>query len=108
MAYDEYCTLGAKARVSATASSGTAAGMVGVGGRVAGRAVARAAWEKLVDLELLIPVFGSGAGLLVGGGGGGVVVVGVGDMVKCDVKLEEIEASVPGLEKMLVKWCRVM
>lgn len=104
MAYDEYCSLGAKARVSVSTSSGAAAGVVGIGGKVAGRAVARTAWEKLVELELLIPASG---GLNLGlGGGSGVTVVGASDMVRCDVKLEDIEAAVPGLERGLVKWCR--
>lgn len=103
MAYEEYCALGAKARVSAISSSGASAGVVGIGGKVAGRVVARAAWEKLVELELLIP---AASGFSLGSGGGGVVVVGPSDMVKCDIKLEEVEAAVPGLEKGLVRWCR--
>lgn len=70
-------------------------GVVGVGGRVAGREVAKGAWERLCEVELLVPV-----GLRGGVGGGG------SEMVRCDVKLEEIAGSVPEMERGLEKWCR--
>ena len=69
MAYDEYCTLGAKARVNASVAAGHTSGVIGVGGKVASRTVARAAWENLLDLELLIPVHGGSMALMGAGGG---------------------------------------
>lgn len=90
MVYDEYSTLAGKVRLAA---STTVTG-VGIGGRVWGQEVARAAWERLVEVELLIPAVGSGSGM------------GAGDMVKCDVALEEIEGAVPDIDRTLEKWCR--
>lgn len=89
MAYDEYATLAARARVAAAS---TTLGL-GIGGKVWGREAAKAAWEQLVETDLLLPVGGS-AGL------------GPEHMVRCDVALEEIEGAVPDMERGLVKWCR--
>lgn len=88
MAYDEYAGLASKARVAA---SSTALGL-GIGGKVWGREAARAAWEGLLAAELLLPV----------GAGGGAA----GEMVRCDVALEEIAGAVPELERGLARWCR--
>ncbi len=95
MAYEEYSSLVAKAKV--TASTGGRGGVgVGITGRVWGKEVARGMWEKLVDLELLLPV--------VGAGGSGLRQ---GEMVRCDVALEELEGAMEGhLERGLQKWCR--
>jgi len=90
MVYDEYSTLAAKARLAA---STTVTG-VGIGGKVWGQEVARAAWERLVDVGLLITAVGTGNGL------------SAADMVRCDVALEEIEGAVPDVDRTLEKWCR--
>jgi len=89
MAYDEYATLAARARVAAAS---TTLGL-GIGGKVWSREVAKAAWEQLVETDLLLS----------GGGGMGS---GAEHMVRCDVALEEIEGAVPDMERGLVKWCR--
>lgn len=90
MVYDEYSNLAAKARLAA---STTVTG-IGIGGKVWGQEVARAAWERLIEVELLIPAIGTGTG------------TGAGDMVRCDVALEEIEGAMPDLDKTLEKWVR--
>lgn len=87
MAYDEYVQLASKVK---TASS--VAGQAAVGGesRVWGREVAKEAWERLVELELVISVSEGRRG----------------GMWKVDVALEEIAPSVPGLGSVMAKWCR--
>jgi len=70
---------------------------LGGGVRVWGRGVAVIAWERLVDLGLLIPA-GMGG---VRGGPGGLE----GRMYKLDVSLEEIPSAVR-LNAVLARWCK--
>lgn len=87
MAYDEYVQLASKVK---TASSVAGQAAVGGGSRVWGREVAKEAWERLVELELVVSVS-------MGRRGG---------MWRVDVALEEIAPSVPGLGSIMAKWCR--
>ncbi|MCJ1471294.1 hypothetical protein MMC07_009942 [Pseudocyphellaria aurata] len=87
MVYDEYVQLASKVKIASSAAGQAA---VGGGARVWGREVAKEAWERLVDLELVVPVSG------VRGGG----------VWRVDVALEEIAPSVPELGTVMAKWCR--
>lgn len=87
MAYDEYMQLASKVKI-ASSVAGQAA--VGGGARVWGKEVAKEAWERLADLELVVSVSGNRGGAL----------------WRVDVALEEIEPSVPGLGSVMAKWCR--
>lgn len=101
MAYEEYTSLIARAKITNSVSSHTTsrsgAGDGGLGGRVWSRAFAKEAWSLLVDLELLVPAIG---------GTGTRRMIGETEMVRCDVALEEIPDAVPELERGLVKWCK--
>jgi origin recognition complex subunit 4 len=105
MAYDEYTSLAAKHKLQASASGAAA---VGGASRVWGREVAEGAWERLCDLELMVPATG-GTGLAGGvtGHGGGVGMGGSrgGRMWRVDVGLEEIGVC-EGLSAVMLKWCR--
>ncbi|KAL8801731.1 MAG: hypothetical protein Q9182_004270 [Xanthomendoza sp. 2 TL-2023] len=94
MVYDEYVQLASRAKLQSNAAGQSA---VGGGARVWGKDVARGAWERLMDLELVI---GAGTGVRGSGGGGG------GQMCRVDVALEEIGPSVAGMGATLVRWCR--
>ncbi|TID23445.1 ATP binding [Venturia nashicola] len=98
LAYAEYVNLASKARINANAAGQLATGS---GMRVYGKEVARREWEGLVKLGLCVRVGGGafGAGNAVGGGGGR-------DMVRVDVALEEIPASVFELGNVMEKWCK--
>lgn len=95
MAYDEYTSQTGKLRVQSAAS-----GMLALGGqaRVWSRGVAAIAWERLIDLGMLIPA-GVGAKGTVGQGGVD------GKMWKVDVVLEEIPGAAD-LNSVLAKWCK--
>jgi origin recognition complex subunit 4 len=95
MAYDEYTSLTSRHKIQ-TSSTGVAA--LGASAKVWGRDVALAAWERLVEYELLVP-----AGI---GGGGGRDFGAGGRMWKIDVGLEEITGSVETMSGIMVKWCR--
>lgn len=96
MAYDEYVALASKAKLSSSAAGQLA---TGAGARVWSIEIARAAWERLVALELVVPAIGGSAG--VGG------TKGEGSrMWKVDVSLEEIAPSVDGLGTVMARWCR--
>ena len=96
MAYDEYVALASKAKLSSSAAGQLA---TGAGARIWGMEIARAAWERLVALELVVPAIGGSGG--VGG------TKGEGSrMWKVDVSLEEIAPSVDGLGTVMAKWCR--
>ncbi|KAK8167686.1 origin recognition complex subunit 4 C-terminus-domain-containing protein [Phyllosticta citrichinensis] len=99
MAYAEYAALASSAKVASAAGGALASGI-----KVWGREVARAEWERLVQWELLLPVVAN----VVGGGGAAARGGGVGDtaMVRCDVAMEEIAPSVPGIERVMERWCR--
>ncbi|KAL8809829.1 MAG: hypothetical protein Q9223_002086 [Gallowayella weberi] len=84
--YDEYVLLARRVKLQ----SNNVSAVGGAGARVWGKDVARGAWERLMDLELVI-----GAG----GGGGG-------QMCRVDVALEEIGPSVAGMGPTLARWCR--
>ena len=95
MAYDEYSSLVGKQRVQSATS-----GMLAAGGgvRVWSHGVAGIAWERLVDLQLLVPT-GLGGGKSLGHSGLD------GKMWKVDVALEEIPTAVK-LNAVLARWCR--
>lgn len=93
MAYDEYSSLVGKQRVQ---SSGMLA--MGGGARVWSRGVAGIAWERLIELSLLVPA-GIGGGRSLGHGGLD------GKMWKVDVALEEIPTAAK-LSAGLARWCR--
>lgn len=97
MAYDEYCNLTSRLKIQ-TASTGVAALGAGVA-KVWGPEVAMAAWERLVDVGLLIPAS-------LGTGNVGRDAGKKGRMWRVDVGLEEIPGSVPGLGKGMERWCR--
>lgn len=104
MAYEEYVALASRVKVSSSAAGQMA---TGAGARVWSVEIARAAWERLVVLELVVPAIG-------GGGGGGGAGAGAGEtkgegsrmMWRVDVSLEEIAPSVEGLGAVMGKWCR--
>lgn len=91
MAYEQYVGLAAKARLDV--STARSAGGANAGSRIWSKQVARGAWEKLVDMRLLVPVTGG---------------VGIGsEMMQCDVALEEIVRAVgEEMEVGMRKWCR--
>lgn len=96
MAYDEYVALASKAKLSSSAAGQLA---MGAGARIWSIEIARAAWERLVALELVVPAIGGSNG--VGG------AKGEGSrMWRVDVSLEEIAPSVDGLGTVMAKWCR--
>ncbi|KAF2145251.1 uncharacterized protein K452DRAFT_316332 [Aplosporella prunicola CBS 121167] len=103
MAYAEYCALAGAAKAASAAGGALAAGAAT---KVWGRGVARAEWERLVACELLVPVqapLGGGATAAAA-----AAAVAPAAMVRCDVALEEIAPSVPGLERVMERWCRVL
>ncbi|KAI4120038.1 MAG: hypothetical protein LQ338_007204 [Usnochroma carphineum] len=91
MVYEEYVQLASRFKVQSSAAGQTA---VGGGARVWGKEVALGAWEKLMELDLVLPI-STGVG---GGGGRGVCRV--------DVALEEMEASCRKMSSTMSKWCR--
>jgi origin recognition complex subunit 4 len=95
MAYDEYSSLTSRYKIQ-TSSTGVTA--LGASAKVWGRDISLAAWERLVEYELLVP-----AGI---GGGGGRDFGAGGRMWKVDVGLEEIAGAVESLSGVMVKWCR--
>ena len=95
MAYEEYVSLASRVKMQTSASGQLAIG--GGGGRLWGKAVAKGEWEKLVALELVLPVTG---GTTVGKGRGEQ-----GRMWRVDVGLEEIGGSVK-MGAVLARWCR--
>ncbi|KAI4163301.1 MAG: hypothetical protein LQ342_003036 [Letrouitia transgressa] len=91
MVYEEYLQLASKVRMqSDAAGQAVAAG----GARVWSREMAKASWERLVELELILPVGSGGRGLENGG------------MWRVDVALEEIGPSVPGMGSAMARWCK--
>ena len=86
MAYDEYQQLASRVKMQSSVAGQSA---VGAGAKVWGREVAKRVWERLVDLELVMPAMGA-----------------KGAMWRVDVALEEIEGSVEGLSAVMAKWCR--
>ena len=97
MAYDEYTMLTDRVRLQSS-SSGAAA--VGAGGKVWGREVALGCWERLEELELLVPVYG------IGGASGAAGCGRAGKLLKVDVGLEEIGASGLEMSSVMTRWCR--
>lgn len=96
MAYDEYLALATRAKISSSAAGQLA---TGAGLRVWGREIATAAWERLVQLHLVVPAIGGCAG--VGGTKGEA-----SRMWRVDVSLEEIAPAVEGLGSVMGRWCR--
>ena len=94
MAYDEYVGLASRARIQSAAGGAVASGSAT---KVWGKEVARREWEGLIGLGLVVPV-SAGAGAWWNGGTA---------MVRLDVALEEIGASLSGSgDKVLEKWCK--
>ncbi|KAL9020814.1 MAG: hypothetical protein Q9185_001998 [Variospora sp. 1 TL-2023] len=91
MVYDEYAQLASRVKAQGSAAGQTA---VGGGARVWGKEAALGAWEKLVELELLLPV------------NTGVSGDGSKGMCRVDVALEEIGPTCPRMGAALSKWCR--
>ncbi len=95
MAYDEYQRIASRVKAQSSAAGQTA---VGGGARVWGREVASGAWERLAELELILPA--------TGGSGKGEMGRANGRMWRVDVGLEEIGPSVGGISGVMLKWCR--
>ncbi|KAL8957175.1 MAG: hypothetical protein Q9193_005486 [Seirophora villosa] len=91
MVYDEYVQLASRVKAQGSAAGQTA---VGGGARVWGKGAAQAAWEKLVELELVLPV------------STGVTGDGSRGMCRVDVALEEIGPECPRMGAVMSKWCR--
>ncbi|KAL8869454.1 MAG: hypothetical protein Q9174_004262 [Haloplaca sp. 1 TL-2023] len=91
MVHEEYMQLASRVKVQSSAAGQTA---VGGGARVWGKDVAMGAWEKLIDLELIIP------------GSSGTRGYSGASMWKVDVALEEIGSSVPRMGSTMARWCR--
>ncbi|KAI4269393.1 MAG: hypothetical protein L6R38_007482 [Xanthoria sp. 2 TBL-2021] len=92
--YDEYVQLASRVKLQSSAAGQTA---VGGGARVWGKDVARGAWERLMDLELILTA--NTAGSRSNSNSAGV-------MCRVDVALEEIGPSVPRLGATMSKWCK--
>ncbi len=95
MAYDEYQQLASRVKAQSSAAGQTA---VGGGARIWGREVASGAWERLTELELILPA--------TGGNGRGEMGRANGRMWRVDVGLEEIGPSLSGMSGVMAKWCR--
>ncbi|KAL8652632.1 MAG: hypothetical protein Q9210_002575 [Variospora velana] len=93
MVYDEYAQLASRVKAQGSAAGQTA---VGGGARVWGKEAALGAWEKLVELELVLPV-NTNTGVSGDGSRG---------MCRVDVALEEIGPTCPRMGAALSKWCR--
>ena len=90
MAYEEYAQLASRVKIQSSAAGQTAAG----GARVWGKQVATASWEKLMELELIVPAsIGMGSD-------------GSRGMCRVDVALEEIGPSCPRMGTTMSRWCR--
>ena len=96
MAYDEYCTLVDRLKTQSSIAGATA---MGGSARPREKEIALEAWERLEELELLIPVTGPG-------GLGYVDVGGRGKLYKIDVALEEIVASGIDMNATMLRWCK--
>ncbi|KAL8785665.1 MAG: hypothetical protein Q9213_003224 [Squamulea squamosa] len=92
MVYDEYVEMASRVKLQSSAAGQTA---VGGGARVWSKEVARGAWEKLVDLELI---------LVTSSGSRGSNHVNL--MCRVDVALEEIGPSVPRMGVAMSRWCK--
>ncbi|KAL8744182.1 MAG: hypothetical protein Q9190_003544 [Brigantiaea leucoxantha] len=91
MVYEEYMQMASKVRVQSSAAGQAA---VSGGTRVWSREVAKGAWERLMELGLIVPV------------GSGGRSSGHGGMWRVDVALEEIGSSVTGMGGAMAKWCK--
>lgn len=96
MVYEEYVSLASRLKQQTSASGQLALGM---GGRVWGKGVARGEWERLGRLELVLPATGEG-------GIGRPSALKRGRMWRVDVGLEEIPGAVPGMGKVMERWCK--
>ncbi|KAL8668995.1 MAG: hypothetical protein Q9168_006401 [Polycauliona sp. 1 TL-2023] len=94
MVYDEYVQLASRVKLQSNAAGQMA---VGGGARVWGKDVAKGAWERLMDLELILTA--NSAGSRNSGNS-------VGVMCKVDVALEEIGPNVPRMAATMSKWCK--
>ena len=94
LVYDEYVQLASRVKLQSNAAGQTA---VGGGARVWGKDVARGAWERLIDLELILTASTAGSR----SNGNSVVV-----MCRVDVALEEIGPNVPRMGATMSRWCK--
>ncbi|KAL8647571.1 MAG: hypothetical protein Q9226_006375 [Calogaya cf. arnoldii] len=94
LVYDEYVQLASRVKLQSNAAGQTA---VGGGARVWGKDVARGAWERLMDLELILTANNAGSR----SNGNSAVV-----MCRVDVALEEIGPSVPRMGAVMSRWCK--
>ncbi|KAL8895812.1 MAG: hypothetical protein Q9192_003437 [Flavoplaca navasiana] len=94
MVYDEYVQLASRVKLQSNAAGQTA---VGGGARVWGKDVARGAWERLIDLELILTAS-------IAGSRSNSNSVGV--MCRVDVALEEIGPNVPRMGATMSRWCK--
>ncbi|MCJ1341373.1 hypothetical protein MMC09_006669 [Bachmanniomyces sp. S44760] len=97
MVYDEYVQLASKVKLQSSASGAVA---VAGGARVWNREIAFGAWEKLADLDFVVPAQGIGGVAAAGDVGKG------GKMWKVDVSLEELGACRLDMSSATAKWCR--
>ena len=86
MAYEEYVSLASRARLQQPGAA-----------RVWGRDVARAEWEALLDVGLVVPV-AERAGV--------ANAVAAGALARVDVALEEIPGWVVDMNVTMERWCR--
>ncbi|KAL8878759.1 MAG: hypothetical protein Q9198_003501 [Flavoplaca austrocitrina] len=94
LVYDEYVQLASRVKLQSNAAGQTA---VGGGARVWGKDVARGAWERLIDLELILTASTAGSR----SNSNSVVV-----MCRVDVALEEIGPNVPRMGATMSRWCK--
>ncbi|KAI4267055.1 MAG: hypothetical protein LQ337_008544 [Flavoplaca oasis] len=92
MVYDEYVQLASRVKLQSNAAGQTA---VGGGARVWGKDVAKGAWERLMDLELILSASTAGSRSH-----------SVGVMCRVDVALEEIGPNVPRMGATMSRWCK--
>ena len=95
MVYEEYVSLASRVKMQTTASGQLAIG--GGGGRVWSRSMAKAEWERLIDLELVLPATG---GMAVDGRKGEQ-----SRMCRVDVGLEEVGGIVK-MGAVMARWCK--
>ena len=88
MVYEEYSGLAGKARIASAAGGAVTAG---ANTKIWSREVAIKQWDRLVNYGFLLPIQGTVAPF---------------GMYRVDVALEEIAPSIPGLDRVLEKWCK--
>jgi origin recognition complex subunit 4 len=100
MAFAEYQKMVAQAKIQSSASGAAA---TGAGSKVWSRRLCLGAWERLGEYELIIPAICPSSAA---GGVGSRDTSRDGRMFKADVALEEILPSVPGMNAVMLRWCK--